>query len=141
MVESASPVARINRFWEKPSAGQARALLERGCLWNSFVMVGWASAFEQVVRTATPDIAAALAPAAFALGTSRESTVLERAYATLPTVGFSERVLTPLAHRFSVMRVKDVGWCDLGNPRRAVESALRRGHEPPWRGEAASMTA
>jgi mannose-1-phosphate guanylyltransferase len=141
VVEPASPVARISRFWEKPSAGQARALLERGCLWNSFVMVGWASAFEQVVQAATPDIAAALAPAAFALGTSREATVLERAYASLPSVGFSERVLTPQAHRFSVMRVKDVGWCDLGNPRRAVESALRRGHEPPWRAAAASLTA
>ena len=141
VIESASEVARIDRFWEKPSAGQARVLLERGCLWNSFVMVGWASAFEKVVQAATPTIAAALAPTAFALGTSREAAALERVYRSLPTLGFSERVLTPLAERFSVMRVKDVGWCDLGNPRRVVETARRRGHEPPWRFEAASMTA
>jgi mannose-1-phosphate guanylyltransferase len=140
-VESDSAITPINRFCEKPSAVQARAMLERGCLWNSFVMVGWAGAFEQVVRMATPDVAGALSPAGCSPGTPRQLAALDRAYASLPTVGFSERVVTPLAHRFSVMRVKNVGWCDLGNPRRAIESALRRGQEPPWRAEAASRRA
>src|SRR5262245_59965564 len=39
------PVVPIRRFWEKPSGALARVLLERGCLWNSFVMAGWATAF------------------------------------------------------------------------------------------------
>src|SRR5262249_15177961 len=64
-VEADSAITPINRFCEKPSAVQARAMLERGCLWNSFVMVGWAGAFEQVVRAATPDVAGALSPAGF----------------------------------------------------------------------------
>jgi len=50
-------------------------------------------------------------------------------------------VLVPAADRFSVMRVKDVGWCDLGSPRRVAESARRRGHELPWSGEAPPLTA
>ena len=33
-------ITQVRRFWEKPSANVARSLMERGCLWNSFVMVG-----------------------------------------------------------------------------------------------------
>jgi mannose-1-phosphate guanylyltransferase len=141
VVETTSPLSPIRRFWEKPTAARARVLMENGCLWNSFVMVGWAGAFEQVVRETAPDVASALADAVHALDGPRERDELERAYASLPSVGFSERVLTRLADRFSVMRVKDVGWCDLGNPRRVAESARRRGHELARRAAAASMIA
>lgn len=141
VVQTASAVAPIRRFWEKPSAARARTLLERGCLWNSFVMVGWAGAFASVIAATVPEIVAAFAPVARALGTSREAAVMDRAYASLPTIGFSERVLVPAADRFSVLRVKDVGWCDLGSPRRVAESARRRGHEPPWAAEGASLSA
>jgi mannose-1-phosphate guanylyltransferase len=140
-VDASSAIAPIRRFWEKPTAARARALLRDGCLWNSFVMVGWAGAFEQVVRVAAPEIASTLAEASSTLGTSREATVLGQAYASLPAAGFSELVLTRLAHRFSVMRVKDVGWCDLGNPRRVAEAARRRGHALALRAAAASMIA
>jgi len=50
-------------------------------------------------------------------------------------------VLPRAARQLSVMRVKDVGWCDLGNPQRALESARRRGHAPSWLPEAASLSA
>jgi mannose-1-phosphate guanylyltransferase len=141
VLEADSPVTPIRRFWEKPSAARARILLERGCLWNTFVMVGCAETFQGVIETAAPEIAAAFAPVGRALGTSAEAATLDRAYASLPTSGFSERVLARAANRFSVMRVKDVGWSDLGNPRRAVESARRRGYEPPWPTEATSPSA
>jgi mannose-1-phosphate guanylyltransferase len=36
----AGPIFRVGRFWEKPSLSLASALMKRGCLWNSFVMVG-----------------------------------------------------------------------------------------------------
>ena len=134
-------VAPIRRFWEKPSAALARVLLERGCLWNSFVMVGWPEAFLKLIEIALPEITAAFAPVEAALGTRTEEMALARAYATLPTIGFSEGVVTRVPDRLSVMRVKDVGWCDLGNPKRVVESARRRGHAPSWLAEAASLTA
>src|SRR5579863_8727357 len=38
-------VAHVNRFWEKPPLHQARALLRRGCLWNTFITVGRATTF------------------------------------------------------------------------------------------------
>ncbi len=134
-------IAPICRFWEKPSPALARVLLQRGCLWNSFVMVGWAGAFLELAATTVPDIVLALAPVDAALGTRTEAVALERAYSMLSTVGFAEAVLARAADRLSVMRVKDVGWCDLGNPRRAAESARRRGHVPSWLAEAASLTA
>jgi mannose-1-phosphate guanylyltransferase len=40
VLDAGSGLSPIRRFWEKPSAAQARVLLERCCLWNSFVMVG-----------------------------------------------------------------------------------------------------
>src|SRR2546421_8386008 len=49
-------VAPIRRFWEKPSAALARVLFQRGCLWNSFVMVGWAGAFLRLAESTVPDI-------------------------------------------------------------------------------------
>ena len=33
-------INRVRKFWEKPSSSVATSLMERGCLWNSFVMVG-----------------------------------------------------------------------------------------------------
>jgi mannose-1-phosphate guanylyltransferase len=134
-------VAPVRRFWEKPSAALARILLERGCLWNSFVMVGRAEAFRRLIEVTLPEIALAFEGVERALGSPAEDVVLARAYATLPSIGFSEGVLARLPERFSVMRVKDVGWSDLGNPKRAVESARRRGHAPSWLAEAASLSA
>lgn len=125
-------VGGIRRFWEKPSQALARILLERGCLWNSFVMVGGATAFRTLVESTEPDLAAALRPLAPLLGTPAESAALDHAYASLPTIGFSEAVLTRAPERLAVLRVKDVGWSDLGNPQRVLESARRRGDEPSW---------
>ena len=95
-------------------------------LWNSFVMVGAAHAFLRLMETMLPEIAAEFAAVGPALGTPAEAVALDRAYASLPPIGFSERVLARAPGRFSVLRVKDVGWTDLGTPRRAVESARRR---------------
>jgi mannose-1-phosphate guanylyltransferase len=33
-------LSRVRRLWEKPSHYIAQKLMQRGCLWNSFVMVG-----------------------------------------------------------------------------------------------------
>jgi mannose-1-phosphate guanylyltransferase len=47
------PLSRVTRFWEKPSVDQARALLRRGCLWNTFVTVGRATAFLEMLAFAS----------------------------------------------------------------------------------------
>jgi len=126
VIQAGPGLSPIRRFWEKPCAAEARVLLERGCLWNTFVMVGAAHAFLRLMETMLPEIAAEFAAVGPALGTPAEAVALDRAYASLPPIGFSERVLARAPGRFSVLRVKDVGWNDLGTPRRAAESARRR---------------
>jgi mannose-1-phosphate guanylyltransferase len=47
---SGNGLLRVKRFWEKPSLRVAVGLLDRGCVWNTFVMVGQAQAFLNMIR-------------------------------------------------------------------------------------------
>lgn len=123
-------VYAIRRFWEKPSAMLAKILLERGCLWNSFVMVGRISAFLALFRLATPELHAAFDPVRRVLGRPDEAAAVERVYAGLLPVNFSDRVLARVPARLAVLRVKDVEWNDLGLPARVLASLRERGHPP-----------
>jgi len=125
-------VLPIRRFWEKPSAELATTLLTRGCLWNSFVMVGRVSAFLELIAAGTPELVAAFEPLRRALGTAREAAVAEQVYAALPSVNFSERILVPAATRLGVVRVKGVEWSDLGNVERVFATIRRNGWRPRW---------
>ena len=46
---SRSGLLRVKRFWEKPALTVAQNLLDRGCVWNTFVMVGHARTFLSVI--------------------------------------------------------------------------------------------
>jgi mannose-1-phosphate guanylyltransferase len=127
------PVFQVRRFWEKPGMPLAERLFERGCFWNSFVMVGWLSAFLDMVGLAVPAVLGAFVPLRRALGTSRETAVVERIYRRLPaTTGFSETVLAGATHRLGVVRVKGVEWSDWGHPRRVLEWFGRTGARSAW---------
>ena len=126
------PVFQIHRFWEKPSAPLAERLYHGGCLWNSFVMVGWTNAFLDLVGACSPELLAAFAPLRFVLGLPQEARVVERIYGRLPAAGFSETVLTADPRRLAVMRVKSVDWSDWGNPRRVLASLGHAGIRPAW---------
>jgi mannose-1-phosphate guanylyltransferase len=126
------PVFPIHRFWEKPSPDLAGALFARGCLWNSFVMVGRLSAFVDLFAAGTPQLLRAFEPIRRARGTRREDAVAERVYAGLPDLNFSERVLVPAADRLGVVRVKGVQWSDWGNPERVFATIHRTGWRPRW---------
>src|ERR1043166_2745818 len=52
-------ITRVGKFWEKPSLSVATSLMERGCLWNSFVMVGCVDALLKMIRAAMPEMYAA----------------------------------------------------------------------------------
>ena len=59
---SGDGLRRVKRFWEKPSYQIAQSLLDRGCLWNTFVMVGCAGAFLGMIRNASPALYRAFEP-------------------------------------------------------------------------------
>jgi mannose-1-phosphate guanylyltransferase len=132
MVRDGEPVFPIRRFWEKPSPELADALLSRGCLWNSFVMVGRVSAFVNLIAAGPRRLLRAFAPLRRALGSPREGAVAERVYARLPNLNFSERVLVPAAERLGVVRVKGVDWSDWGNAERVFATIRRTGWRPAW---------
>ena len=47
---------RVSRFWEKPTQGYAEVLQRRGCLWNTFVMVGLAGTFLELLNATVPHL-------------------------------------------------------------------------------------
>jgi len=130
------PVHLVRRFWEKPDLATARALLGRGCLWNTLVMVGTTGGFLGLMQDTVPDLASIMEP----LGTPSPCEVrerwLERVYADLPVLGFSERVLAIRPEACLVMGVRGAGWTDLGSPSRALDVMQRVGRALPAEPEA-----
>jgi mannose-1-phosphate guanylyltransferase len=128
---SGAPVFPVRGFREKPPREVAQALLARGCLWNSFVMVARPSAFLDLYRANAPELLHAFQPILRALGSPREAATVARVYAGMPVVDFSHRVLVR-SERLGVVRLKGVEWSDLGTLERLVATLRRTGVRPHW---------
>jgi mannose-1-phosphate guanylyltransferase len=139
LVVGGEAVFGIRRFWEKPSAVLAEGLLGRGCLWNTFVMVGWARALIDLVRATCPQLVAPFRGIRTVFGSPDEDEAIERVYADLPSVSFSDRVLAVAPGSLGVIRLAGTDWSDWGNVRRVVESLRRSGRRPSWLAQAESM--
>ena len=116
-------ITRVRRFWEKPSATLAASLMERGCLWNSFVMVGCVDALLRMTRAALPELYAEFA----ALAPKFETAALAELYSRIADTNFSHEVLAQRPQDLAVMRVGDVGWSDLGEPSRVLATLAHMG--------------
>jgi mannose-1-phosphate guanylyltransferase len=119
------PLFCVNRFWEKPTLAEARSLLRRRCLWNTFVTIGRAETFVELLCSEFPDTVLRLA-AAVAEGD------LDAAYGDVPAVDFSREVLALHPHRLLVVRDESSGWADLGTPDRLIETLARNRVETDW---------
>ena len=108
---------------------QARALLREGCLWNTFVTVGRASTFSEILCSQVPE-------AVLAISRAMANDTLDVAYRALDIVDFSRDVLANLPHRLLVLRDRTSGWADLGSPARVRDTLSRNGIQPEWAGEA-----
>ena len=105
----------VTRFREKPGDELALDLMARGCLWNTFVMVGRARTFFRLLHVTTPDLLDAFC-------TADRTGNIAAAYANpLPPVDFSRDVLSHCAAYMRVVPMtSEVGWTDLGNPDRVL---------------------
>jgi mannose-1-phosphate guanylyltransferase len=119
------PLLPVNRFWEKPSLPQAQALLRRGCLWNTFVTVGHAKTFLDLVCSQVPDVVLSLSKAL-------AENELDAAYRLMPAVDFSRQVLAPQPHRLLAVPDTTSGWADLGSPTRVMDILARNKIRPAW---------
>jgi mannose-1-phosphate guanylyltransferase len=115
-------ISRVNRFWEKPSAAVARELMGRGCLWNSFVMVGRVDALLRMTQRALPDLFEAFATVVPSFGTGAERFRMGAVYSKISESNFSHQVLATRSNDLAVMRVGEVGWSDLGEPSRVLST-------------------
>jgi mannose-1-phosphate guanylyltransferase len=126
------PLSRVNRFWEKPTLQEAQVLLRRGCLWNTFVTIGRAETFLELLRAEIPDVVSSIAAAV----TDKD---LDSAYRGVRAVDFSRVVLVPQPHRLLVVRDAVSGWTDFGNPTRVIDTLTRNNIEPAWLNEMRSQ--
>jgi mannose-1-phosphate guanylyltransferase len=122
----------VSRFWEKPSLALAESLRQRGCLWNTFVMIGRASAFLDMIQAAVPDVYASFRqvlpprPARLRQG-------LDTIYRSLQPSDFSNLVLASGCSGLCVLDVGETGWNDLGDPDRLSATLALDGVKSPWR--------
>jgi mannose-1-phosphate guanylyltransferase len=119
------PLCRVNRFWEKPALPRARTLLQSGCLWNTFVTIGCAATFLELVCSEIPDVVLSITRAL-------ADKDLASTYARLPSVDFSRDILAHRANRLLVLRDTGSGWADLGSPNRVLGVLARNTNQPDW---------
>ncbi len=137
-IEPASPdlmknpdaLCRVRRFWEKPNTYIAHALMDRGCLWNSFVMVGQVSAFLEMIRRAAPDLYGRFDAVKPVLNSADEERILGELYAQLHDTNFSQQVLAARPEDLAVLPVSGLRWSDLGQPERVWSTMADIGLEP-----------
>ena len=115
-------IYRIRHFWEKPRFEQAKSLLARNCLWNTFVLVSSIPAILRLVEAATPELFRALSPLRTVPGTGAEAQAVDSLYDSIPNTDFSRDVLAKHAERLAVLPVPGVSWNDMGEPRRVLNS-------------------
>ncbi|MEO8052964.1 MAG: sugar phosphate nucleotidyltransferase [Acidobacteriota bacterium] len=118
-------VSSVSRFWEKPSGSVASSLMERGCLWNSFVMVGHVHAFLNLISRALPELLEAFESIRSSFFTAHERAALCGLYSSIRATSFSQDVLSVQPYDLAVLRADGLGWSDLGEPSR-VRSVLER---------------
>lgn len=122
----------VSRFWEKPPQRLASTLFDRGCLWNSFVMVSRLSTLLGLFMIAIPGLYDSFSAICPIFGSTLEEAAIEKLYAGLSMESFSEDVLARCPMNLAVLPVHGVDWNDLGEPSRVIETLARIGLRPQW---------
>jgi mannose-1-phosphate guanylyltransferase len=128
----ATALFRVTRFVEKPPASVAATLLERRCLWNSFVIVARVPVLLALMRQTTARLSAAFAPLQAAVGTLGEPAAARGVYRGLAPSDFSSEVLGARPSNLAVLPVEGVEWCDWGDPGRVMSTLATLGVRPAW---------
>lgn len=113
-------LVRVKRFWEKPSSQVAHALLDLGCLWNTFVMVGRAHSCLELIQSAAPSLYGTFQTALVQSNGDSNPDLMRAVYERIETTDFSKRVLSRATERLAVLNLGDLGWDDLGDPGRVT---------------------
>ena len=136
-IEPGPPIAgaggvsfRVERFCEKPSLAVAMDLLRRGCLWNTFVLVGHVRGFLEMINMSLSDVVDPVRGSHLWAGS--EVHIQDSVYERIPSIDFSREVLVAQTPRMIVLRMVPTGWSDLGRPERVMTALKAARLEPPW---------
>jgi mannose-1-phosphate guanylyltransferase len=121
--------SRVMQFVEKPSAQEARTLIARGALWNTFIL---ASSARALLALYERRFIFTLVHMRDAVEQQRRSTAniepLTNLYEQLACVDFSRHILQGQESRLQVVPVPSCGWTDLGTPSRVANVLMRLGN-------------
>ena len=121
---------RVRRSCEKPPVQVAQELIERGSLWNTFVMVGHVRGFMELVKQALTSVVQQLRKSLLWAGS--ETHIQDSLYGRLPSIDFSREVLSVQTRRLAALRMGRTGWSDLGHPERVMAVLQETGLNPWW---------
>jgi mannose-1-phosphate guanylyltransferase len=122
--EGSMRASAVAHFIEKPPLRQAQALLERGALWNVFIIAATARALLQLFLARDAALVERFAAARDRTG------ALEDLYDELAAADFSRDVLEGQEARLRVVPVPACGWSDLGTPQRVAATLHRLERRP-----------
>jgi mannose-1-phosphate guanylyltransferase len=125
-------VFSVSRFWEKPPQKLATTLMARGCLWNSFVMVGRVSAFLNSIRHTLPSLLGAFESIRSSLSSASREKELNKLYSGIPAASFSQEVMSVRPTDLAVLCATGLGWSDLGEPGRVLSVLESKGVGTEW---------
>jgi mannose-1-phosphate guanylyltransferase len=120
----------VREFCEKPSSQVAQELLERGSLWNTFVIVGRVSSFLEMVKAALPDLVEVFRESELWAGA--EVQIADSLYNGIHSIDLSREVLAVQTRSLIALQLGHAGWSDLGHPERVVAVLQAAGLEPWW---------
>jgi mannose-1-phosphate guanylyltransferase len=130
-VDRLAPLAirDVLSFTEKPAPHVARELIRQGGLWNTLVMVFHVNRLLDLVRMVAPVLYHSFERIYEAIGTPRESDVIEKLYSHMEAVNFSRGLLEPFSASYGssllVLPVRGVLWSDWGSAQR-ITGVLRK---------------
>jgi mannose-1-phosphate guanylyltransferase len=126
------PLHRVRQFWEKPSPLAARACMEKGWLWNTFVLVAKASLLLEAGARFLPQLHERLSLICPFKETELEAWALQQAYELSQKMSFSRAVLELCPPSLVVSRLPALTWSDWGTPDRVLKSLRRARLLPHW---------
>lgn len=128
-----SCIRSVQAFMEKPNLPEAKAAMQAGALWNTSVLVGKVERLWDLGWHCLPEMMPLFEKLGDAIGTSRESEVVNSIYEIMPSRNFSADPLQRTPEHVAVMKLEEVLWSDWGDPERIVRSLARIHRQPAFR--------
>ena len=109
-----------------------QTFLERGCLWNTFIMVGKIQPFLEMIGVAVPPLLKMFGTWRLRQAPGEELRIGESVYDAMPNLDFSRKILSAVPADCWSTAWDDVGWNDLGDCDRAVAALSYIRSPPAW---------